>query len=502
MEEPLYDEFGNYIGPESDDGSGSDGGANVDAGDDDWLDELDVEDGSEFAMTTSADAAANVSEAAEAKMGYEVVLHEDKRYYPDADEVFGDAETLVMDEDAQPITEPIIKPVTVRHFSEADTPATKVSAEYLAGLMDARSLIRNIAVIGHLHHGKTSFLDVLVASTHLEPWALHAETRYTDARKDEQERGLSIKATPVSLVMPDLRGKSHLVHLVDCPGHVNFSAECTAALRTSDAAVVVVGAVEGVLLSTERMIKHALRERVPLMLVINKVDRLILELKLPPADAYHKLVHTIDRVNALIEQHSGGTAAQHLSPELGNVCFASALHGWCFTLLSFATLYVDHYWSPTPPPPPPADAAAMAAAAAAAAGGGEEDGEIDLDAATPAAFGRGGVDPSALARRLWGDRYFSAATGHFARRPAHGGQQRSFVSFCLEPLYKVYSAVIGEESEALRDTLASVRLCARLPLPACLCVLALRITHTHTHAHTLSLFMYFFCTLARHALLS
>jgi U5 small nuclear ribonucleoprotein component len=255
--------------------------------------------------------------------------------------------------------------------------------------------------------------------------------------------------------MPDLRGKSHLVHLIDCPGHVNFSGECTAALRAADSACLVVGAVEGVLLNTERLIKHALRQHVPLTLVINKVDRLILELKLPPADAYHKLVHTIDRVNAIIEQHSGGVAPQRLSPEIGNVCFASAQHGWCFSLLSFATLYVDHYWAPAAVPSRAADAAAAAAAAA-------EEGELDADATTPAAFGRSAVDASALARRLWGDRYFDAETGRFSRRPAHGGAQRSFVSFCLEPLYKVYSAVVGEESELLQATLAELGMQFRL----------------------------------------
>jgi U5 small nuclear ribonucleoprotein component len=105
------------------------------------------------------------------------------------------------------------------------------------------------------------------------------------------------------------------------------------------------------MLGTSKMIEMAMLEKLPLTLVINKVDRLILELKLPPNDAYYKLVHTIEEVNALVLQywaatggHGGvgtsGDKAPRLSPERGNVCFASSAHGWCFSLLSFAKVVV------------------------------------------------------------------------------------------------------------------------------------------------------------------
>lgn len=125
-------------------------------------------------------------------------------------------------------------------------------------------------------------------------------------------------------------------------GHADFIDEVSAAVRISDGAVLVVDAVEGVMCNTERIIRHCIQEKVTLTLVVNKVDRLVLELKIPPTDAYFKLKHTIEEVNRIISQTPGGEGIR-LSPELGNVSFASSQMGWCFTLKSFAKLYADSY---------------------------------------------------------------------------------------------------------------------------------------------------------------
>lgn len=107
--------------------------------------------------------------------------------------------------------------------------------------------------MGHLHSGKTLLADMLVEATHPSLQTLNPESerhlRYTDTRLDEQERGISIKSVPVSLVLEDSAGKSFLCNVVDTPGHVNFSDELTAGLRLADAAVLVVDAAEGVMVS-------------------------------------------------------------------------------------------------------------------------------------------------------------------------------------------------------------------------------------------------------------
>jgi U5 small nuclear ribonucleoprotein component len=117
---------------------------------------------------------------------------------------------------------------------------------------------------------------------------------------DEIDRHMSVKACPMSFVLPSLSGKSYLFNIMDAPGHVNFADEACAAMRLSDGVIVVVDAAEGVMCGTDRVLRYAVQERLHITLVINKVDRLILELKLPPADAYHKLKHTIEEVNAIL----------------------------------------------------------------------------------------------------------------------------------------------------------------------------------------------------------
>jgi U5 small nuclear ribonucleoprotein component len=196
-------------------------------------------------------------------------LHEDKKYYPEAEEVFPGVKTVTLDEDAQELNEPIIKPIKPKNFSilQKEAPALVYESEFLTSLMNTPALIRNIAILGQFHHGKTLFVDTLVQATHAGEWDPAKEVRYTDTRKDEQDRELSIKSTAVSLVLENIKSKSYLLNILDCPGHVNFSDESTAALRAADGAVIVVDAVEGVMMSTERLIKHALQARLPICLV-------------------------------------------------------------------------------------------------------------------------------------------------------------------------------------------------------------------------------------------
>ncbi|CAB3978299.1 116 kDa U5 small nuclear ribonucleo component-like [Paramuricea clavata] len=384
MDADLYDEFGNYIGPDL--------GSDEDESEEEWekedqQDDIEEDDQGDDQMEQDDDAQ------------MQVVLHEDKKYYPTAQEVFGaDVETIVQEEDTQPLTEPIIAPVKNKKFllAEQDLPVTTYEIEYLADLMDNTELIRNVALAGHLHHGKTTFVDCLLEQTHPDLKSKEeSEIRYTDTLFTEQERGVSIKSIPVSLVLPDSRDKSYLLNVFDTPGHVNFSDEVTAAFRLCDGAVIFIDASEGIMLNTERLLKHAVQERLAITICINKIDRLILELKLPPADAYFKLKHIVDEVNGLLSVYSEGLDDIVVSPLLGNVCFASSTYRFCFTLMSFAKLYTDTYGY--------------------------------------------GVDHRDFAKRLWGDMYFNSKTRKFTKKAPLNTSPRTFVEFILEPLYKLFA---------------------------------------------------------------
>lgn len=412
MDEDLYDEFGNYIGPELDD----------EDEDDEYNNEF-PDERTEISTNKNQNTLILRDDSNMAMVAHDenkIVLHEDKRYYPSASEVYPGVRTITLDEDAQDISEPIIKPIKVKSFTviEKDIPELNYSNEFVAGLMQNPNLIRNIAILGHFHHGKTVFVDTLVMATQEKEFDPHKEIRYTDTRKDERERELSVKSTAISLVLQNLKSKSYLVNILDCPGHINFSDESTAALRAADGAVIIVDAVEGIMLSTERLIKHALLAQVPICLVINKMDRLILELKLPPQDAYFKLMHTIEEANKIISENSGlfmnnSTTSEIdmnsylLSPSKGNVCFASGQHGWSFSLESFAHIYMQRY--------PKHD----------------------------------NLDPSELAKRLWGDWYHDPQKRVFTKSKPKGEISRTFVQFVLEPLYKIYAQAIGEAPEDL-----------------------------------------------------
>ncbi|KAK2508357.1 hypothetical protein MC885_011364 [Smutsia gigantea] len=333
--------------------------------------------------------------------GMEVVLHEDKKYYPTAEEVYGpEVETIVQEEDTQPLTEPIIKPVKTKKFTlmEQTLPVTVYEMDFLADLMDNSELIRNVTLCGHLHHGKTCFVDCLIEQTHPEIRKRYDQDLcYTDILFTEQERGVGIKSTPVTVVLPDTKGKSYLFNIMDTP----------AGLRISDGVVLFIDAAEGVMLNTERLIKHAVQERLAVTVCINKIDRLILELKLPPTDAYYKLRHIVDEVNGLISMYSTDENLI-LSPLLGNVCFSSSQYSICFTLGSFAKIYADTF---------------------------------------------GDINYQEFAKRLWGDIYFNPKTRKFTKKAPTSSSQRSFVEFILEPLYKILAQVVGDVDTSLPRTL-------------------------------------------------
>ncbi|KAL2315543.1 Pre-mRNA-splicing factor cwf10 [Schizosaccharomyces pombe] len=412
MEEDLYDEFGNYIGPENEEDeeelfpqAPSPTIAQVPSFEEVIPDEEleDVERVEEMALSHLEPQNA-------------VVLHEDKQYYPSAEEVYGsNVDIMVQEQDTQPLSQPIIEPIRHKRIAIETTniPDTVYKKEFLFDLLTGTDDVRSFIVAGHLHHGKSALLDLLVYYTHPDTKPPKRRSlRYTDTHYLERERVMSIKSTPLTLAVSDMKGKTFAFQCIDTPGHVDFVDEVAAPMAISDGVVLVVDVIEGVMINTTRIIKHAILHDMPIVLVLNKVDRLILELRLPPNDAYHKLRHVIDEVNDNICQISKDLKYR-VSPELGNVCFASCDLGYCFTLSSFAKLYIDRH---------------------------------------------GGIDVDLFSKRLWGDIYFDSKTRKFTKQSLDGSGVRSFVHFILEPLYKLHTLTISDEAEKLKKHLSSFQI--------------------------------------------
>jgi len=423
-----FDEFGNYIGAEPDSGSDSETSDAEDAPGDarDSRGRDEEEDDDHDNGTNDGNPPGQAQGPSR-----QITLHEDKQYYPEPEEVYGPhTEVRFEEEDEQPIEDPIVKPVLSKSLwlpePSNSMPSCLYNEAYLASLHSNPSLSRSVAVAGHLHHGKTSLLDLCVERVHVvdrRSRARELQMRYTDPRVDELDRLVSIKASVMSLLLPNRRGKQLAFSMYDAPGHPDFVDEATATMRACDGCLLVVDAAEGVMSGTRRHARLAARDGLEICLVINKVDRLITELRLPPADAYHKLKALVDDLEDMMQASVAGNQQQQQHEKRkhaerfvdpagkGNVCFASAKHGWSFSLRTFAD-----------------------------------------------AVHGDSVDGDALANRLWGDIWLDPSTRGFKRSPPDGVSKsyRTFVQFVLEPLYKIYSQAVGEHPVQIENMLAKL----------------------------------------------
>jgi len=202
----------------------------------------------------------------------------------------------------------------------------------IQALMDKKECIRNIGIIAHIDHGKTTLADCLLSGAGLLSPQMAGTARVLDYLEEEQKRKITIKTANIALLYNSQAG-SYLVNLVDTPGHVDFTGKTTRALRVIDGAVVVVDAVEGIMAQTEILTRQALEERVCPVLFINKIDRLISELQLDERAIQKKLGHIIASFNDLIEIYAEPSCKDQwkIRASTGNVAFGAALYGWGFT---------------------------------------------------------------------------------------------------------------------------------------------------------------------------
>lgn len=193
--------------------------------------------------------------------------------------------------------------------------------------------IRNIGIVAHIDHGKTTLSDNLLAGAGMISSELAGDQRFLDFDEQEQARGITIDAANVSMVHK-YKEDDYLINLIDTPGHVDFGGDVTRAMRAVDGAVVVVCAVEGIMPQTETVLRQALKENVRPVLFINKVDRLINELKLDSEELQQRFVKIIASANKLISNMAPEELKKEwlVKVEDGSVAFGSAYHNWAINV--------------------------------------------------------------------------------------------------------------------------------------------------------------------------
>src|SRR5881296_4080039 len=196
-------------------------------------------------------------------------------------------------------------------------------------LLHLKDRIRNIGTAAHIDHGKTTLSDSLIAGAGMISEELAGSQLFMDYDEQEQARGITINAAIASMVH-EHEGKQYLINLIDTPGHVDFGGDVTRAMRAIDGVIILVDSVEGIMPQTETVIRQALKERVRPALFINKVDRLVNELKISPDQMQQRFAKIITEVNNRIRKWLPEDMGEKwmVNVEAGSVAFGSAYHKW------------------------------------------------------------------------------------------------------------------------------------------------------------------------------
>lgn len=318
--------------------------------------------------------------------------------------------------------------------------------------------IRNICILAHVDHGKTTIADSLIASNGIISQRLAGKMRYLDNRQDEQERGITMKSSSIALKYTDEIESKYLINLVDTPGHVDFCGEVSAAVRLCDGALIVIDVVEGICTQTKVALEQAWKEGIEPILVLNKIDRLILEQRLDETAAYLRLSQILEQVNAIVatllttEIFEGETDSNqstrndtvgtsesvvdnntgvhvydwasaiedvddskyYFMPEKSNVIFVSAIDDWAFTIESFAQIISK----------------------------------------------RNKINLAALRKTLWGDFYIDMKQQRILKNAQAKSKTNLFVSMILENIWRIYVTVCIR-----RDKVTMEKICQALGTP-------------------------------------
>jgi len=323
--------------------------------------------------------------------------------------------------------------------------------DQLRAMMDRPERIRSLSVIAHVDHGKSTLSDSLIQKAGIISSKTAGTDRYMDTRKDEQERGITIKSTGVSMAFKYDASKyyateqqatieeleetqatgtaapvddQYMINLIDSPGHVDFSSEVTAALRITDGALVVVDCIEGVCVQTETVLRQAMAEKVVPVLMVNKVDRAFLELQMDGEEAYQNFRKAVESVNVVIapfeaedpvaDKAAGGAGRLMVNPAIGTVAFGSGLQCWGFTLKKFAQMYATKF----------------------------------------------GIPVADMMNKLWGDNFLDVAAKKWKMgtpdRHIADGLRRAFVQFCLDPIQQLFEAIMSEKQKKIEKMLTAI----------------------------------------------
>ncbi|KAG2383083.1 hypothetical protein C9374_004420 [Naegleria lovaniensis] len=351
---------------------------------------------------------------------------------------------------------------------------THITSEKLHQTQQCTNNVRNICIIAHVDHGKTTLSDFLVSSNGIISTNLAGKMRYMDSTAYEQEKRITMKSSAICLLYrrkeeaseasssqqsnlstTTTTSKDYVINLIDSPGHVDFSSEVSTAARLSDGCLVLVDVVEGVCTQTRTVLEQAFREHIKPCLVLNKIDRLILEKQMTPMEAYRQMLHILQQVNVLMttfvtaqlfkkintdeesqnnnkertENSEDATKSTQVysnvfdeyqvdsndffSPQKGNVLFASAYDGWGFRINEFADLFAKKM----------------------------------------------GMNKNTLQQTLWGDCYLNAKKKTISKKPLRDDQPNMFVQFILQNIYNAYDCVlVNRDEEKIKKMIQSLEL--------------------------------------------